>query len=290
MFGSPDTAAYVEPYFETMQPHPMPVRPRRRKFTGDKPQPLTKSCLQAALDGGEFVAFFQPQLDLHDVRLCGTEVLARWNHPELGLLGPAHFLESVRALGLMTELTRAMVWQAVSAARRWDDAGRQEVTVAINAEWGCIERGRLLKMLKDACAHYEVAPCRVHVELSEESAVSNLTQATAAIKALRKTGFRIALDDFGTGNSSLRLLREFECDVVKLDRSLIHGIRPDSRGAVMLRGLVRMSEALGAQVVAEGVETLSDLQCVAELGCDQAQGFFYGSPMAKSDLLSRFLS
>lgn len=248
---------------------------------------LDKIALQTALDHGDFIAFYQPQYDLRSAKLCGVEALARWNHPVLGLIAPAHFLGSLRGHDLLTQLTMLMLWQAAAAVQRWQLAGRQ-FPVSINAEWPCVESGRLLVAMRSVCAQFGIRPCSLHVELSEQSPMQDRAAAVAAVRALRAAGFCVAIDDFGVDNSSLQLLRELECDVVKLDRSLVQGIGHAPRAAALLGGVIRMVEALGGQVVAEGVESTGDLACLIELGCHRVQGFLYGRPMDEADLLSQY--
>lgn len=247
---------------------------------------LRPEGLRKALDHGEFVAWYQPLYDLRYGELRGVEALARWDHPVLGLLAPEIFLEALRAHGLLSELTILMTWHAASAAKRWERDG-QVLPIAINAEWRCLESGRLQVALRSACRNYGIPVSRLHIEISEQTAIEDRVAAQLGVRTLQAAGVCVALDDFGAGNTSLQLLRDIECDRVKLDRSLVKGVSRDHRAAALLGGLIGMIRALGVQVLAEGVEDPSDQECLIELGCDMAQGYLYCPPMAEDDMVRR---
>ncbi|MGX0132496.1 EAL domain-containing protein [Cupriavidus metallidurans] len=252
------------------------------------PELLSVEVLRNAIDCGEFVACYQPQFDLDGGHLRGVEALARWARPGFGMIPPAAFLGALREHDLLSELTIVMIWHAAAAVRRWEEGGLA-LPISINAEWRCLETGRLHVALRSACQHFGISMRSLHIEVSEQTAVNDLAVARDAIRALRAEGVRIALDDFGTGATSLQLLRHIECDLIKLDQSLVKNIGRDPRAASLLGSVIGMVRAMGLKAIAEGVENFDDLECLIRLGCHQAQGFLLGAPMPEASLVHQFL-
>ncbi|UBM08291.1 EAL domain-containing protein [Cupriavidus metallidurans] len=251
------------------------------------PGSLQAEVLRNAIDCGEFVACYQPQFDLDGGHLRGVEALARWARPGFGMIPPAAFLGALREHDLLSELTIVMIWHAAAAVRRWEEGGLA-LPISINAEWRCLETGRLHVALRSACQHFGISMRSLHVEVSEQTAVNDLAAARDAIRALRAEGVCIALDDFGTGTTSLQLLRHIECDSIKLDQSLVKNIGRDPRAASLLGSVIGMVRAMGLKAIAEGVENFDDLECLIRLGCHQAQGFLLGAPMPEARLAHQF--
>ncbi|AOX99063.1 hypothetical protein BJP62_00510 [Jeongeupia sp. USM3] len=243
--------------------------------------------LVTALERGELVAHFQPKLDLREASLSGVEALVRWQHPRLGLVGPDRFIDAIKRHGLLPQLTSTVLAQSCTQVLAWRRAGRN-LQVAINVEWPSVEDGSLLSELNQTVAAFGLVPECLQVELSEQSPIRDKAAALMQIQAIRKAGYSVAIDDFGMENASLQLLRELECDVVKLDRSLVRGIDRHPRAAMMLAGLVRLATSLGAEIVAEGVETEDELGCLLESGCHQMQGFLFSPALSGAELNRRY--
>jgi EAL domain-containing protein (putative c-di-GMP-specific phosphodiesterase class I) len=249
--------------------------------------PCIAAQLSRALTRGELVALFQPKIDLRTMTLGGAEALVRWNRNGHGLISAGLFIDEFRRYGLLHRLTDVMIDRACAFINDVQRRGGL-VNVSINAEWSCIESRRLLASLLSACNRFGVEPADLQIELMETSTMVDKAAALSAVKDLRSAGFSVAIDDFGIGNSSLQLLRELECDVVKLDRSLVQGVSANPRAAALLYALVRFAVSFGVEVVAEGVESPEDAKCLTQLGCHKAQGYLYARPMSGAEFVRNY--
>ena len=229
-----------------------------------------------ALRGGQVVAYFQPQVELSSGRIVAAEALARWEHPELGTLPPALFAPLAERLGLMGELTLAMLRWSLAEHRTWAAAGRS-IPVSVNVGPDCAADPEFPAVIA-RLLHSERVPGRMlALEVSEQT-------GTAAVSAsffaqLAEIGVRVALDDFGTGFASLESLGGWPIDELKLDISLVRPIASNSSFRAIVRTTIDLAHQLGVRVVAEGVESEAVRSELQDLGCDLAQGFLLGRPM-----------
>ncbi|MDT4983014.1 MAG: hypothetical protein QOF95_504 [Pseudonocardiales bacterium] len=238
-----------------------------------------EQALRLAVDSGEGVlAYLQPIVSLVDESVVGAESLMRWQHPERGLLLPADFLPMAEDSGLIVPLGwRMLELSAQAAASAAGDPKRGE-WVAVNVSGSQLGRELLPAAVRRTLADNDVAPHRLHIEITETVLVDASQQAIREVREVADMGVSIALDDFGTGYSSLSLLRDLPISVVKIDRSFIAPIAEDRRTAALVRSVVAMCNALGISTVAEGVETREQLALVRAFGCDHAQGYLFGCP------------
>jgi diguanylate cyclase (GGDEF)-like protein len=233
--------------------------------------------LRDALERGEIVPYFQPLVALPSGRITGFELLARWRHPERGLLGPATFLQGMKEMGLAAELTGSVLRQAAQAARDWPSAP----ALALNVSPPELQDRSLpwrIAAILNACGF---PPARLEVEVTETALVQDLAGARDSLAALRALGVRAALDDFGTGYSGLLHLRELRVDKIKLDASFIRALAVDDgkEAAEIIAATLGLARALGIRANAEGIETAEVAARLAELGCEEGQGFWFGRPM-----------
>jgi EAL domain-containing protein (putative c-di-GMP-specific phosphodiesterase class I)/GGDEF domain-containing protein len=236
--------------------------------------------IEAALDNGEIVAFFQPQLSTDTGAVSGFEALARWMHPTRGILLPAEFLPAIQAGGLSARLNETMLAQALSALRSWDRAGHHIETVSVNFSSEDLRDATLVARLKWELDRFDLAPERLTIEVLEsvvaetdhDIIVRNLT-------ALSDLGCGIDLDDFGTGHASIAAIRRFSVKRIKIDRCFISGVDTDPGQQKIAAAILSMAEQLGLQTVGEGVETLGEHALLAQLGCTYVQGFAIARPM-----------
>ena len=229
-----------------------------------------------ALRSGEIVGYFQPEVELSTGRLVGAELLARWEHPELGILPPSSFVAMAERLGLMREMSLIMVRQALVQHRTWVAAG-WVVPVSVNIGPSCVSDPGFPGEVADLLAAEQVPGQMLALEVSEETGTT--AASTRFFAELTETGVRVSLDDFGTGFASLESLGGWPINELKLDRSIVRPIISSASFRTIVRTTIDLAHQLGVKVVAEGVESAAISSELRALGCDIGQGFFLGRPM-----------
>ncbi len=233
----------------------------------------------------ELVVYYQPKCRLSDGAIVGVEALVRWQHPVLGLLPPARFLDSAEKSGLILPLTVQVFRQVLAQWQRWQEAGL-DVSVAVNVSAVSICDPALPVELRRLFEELPVPKGSFLVEVTETSTVSDIDSATSVLAQLREIGLDISIDDFGTGHSSLTHIRDLGPIEVKIDRSFVASSTESDRDLALIRAATELGHGLGLTVVAEGVETPEQLELVADVGCDLAQGFFILPPVTADELVS----
>ncbi len=237
---------------------------------------LLSNELRAGLELGAFVPHYQPLVELPGGRPVGVEVLARWVQPD-GVLPAGRWVEAAQRAQLMAQISGAVRRRAlIEAAQAPPVAGRWYWSVNIEPD-ELLDEGFVDRLDTDL-GTAGLSPDSLMVEITEQSLLTDMRRARSVVAALRRRGYRIALDDFGAGYASLGYLREFDVDVVKLDRSFVVSARQDDRSARLLVSVVDLLHGLGTRVLAEGIEDTSDETLVTAAGCDLAQGYHYGRP------------
>jgi len=235
--------------------------------------------LRDAIENGQILPFYQPVMALADGRVIGYEALARWQHPERGMIGPDEFIPIAEDLGLIDMLSVRILYQACIAARAWGP----DATLAINISPIQLKDPWLSARLLAVLSETGFAPGRLIVEVTENAIIDDIEAVSEVFQSLQRTGIRIALDDFGKGYSSLSHLRQLRFNHLKIDSSFVRTMEsPESRKIV--RAVAGLGRALGMPVTAEGVETPHAAEVLRAMGCEQAQGFFYGRPMSAADM------
>lgn len=229
--------------------------------------------LRAALEAGELDMLYQPQVNGRQ-QLVGVEALMRWTHPERGAIAPSVFVPLAEACGLGPALGRYALRRALEDSRRWPG-----LKVAVNITAPQVQSGDLVPYLQALCPELGVSPKCIELELTEGVLLADEAATYATLNALRRMGFSLALDDFGTGYSSLSYLRQFPIDKIKIDRAFVAhlGVRPESDAIV--KAIIDMAQALELRVLAEGVETQSQVDRLAAAGCTNIQGFWFSRPV-----------
>ena len=239
---------------------------------------------QAIRDGiarGEFVPYYQPIVDLASRRVQSLELLARWNHPQRGLLAPAHFIALAEASGLIGPMMLSVLCQACVDLRRFPAHWRLSVNVAPQQILDATLVPQLLAVLRE----HAVPPQRLDVELTETALVSDTARARQVMQAMKEAGITVTLDDFGTGYSSLCYLAEMTFDKIKIDRSFVRTLHERTESGKIVDAVIGLSRSLGVQTVAEGIETERDAQVLQQLGCGLGQGYLFGRPAPAGQLL-----
>lgn len=231
----------------------------------------------------ELVVYYQPKCRLSDGAFLGVEALVRWRHPTRGLLLPDRFVRSAEKSGLILPLTLEVFRQVLVQWRSWRDAGL-DLSMAVNVSAVSLSDPSLGAALRRMFDELPEPRPRVLVEVTETSMVTDLESVTRVLEELRSVGIAISIDDFGTGHASLAHIRDLGPVEVKIDRSFVVGSAGSDRDLALVRAATELGHGLGMTVVAEGVETLEQLELVAEVGCDLAQGFFILPPVTADAL------
>ncbi|WP_458735266.1 EAL domain-containing protein [Zobellella taiwanensis] len=240
--------------------------------------------LRAALHAGEFVLFFQPKVNMRTGEVLGAEALLRWQHPQQGLLPPAHFLPIIEEHPLAVELGNWVIDAALQQIREWQQQGLS-LPVSVNIGARQLRQRDFACQLRELLGHYpDIAPRLLELEVLETSALGDLAQISQLLEDCRGLGVGLSLDDFGTGYSSLTYLKRLPATIVKVDQSFIRDILEDPEDLAILDGILGLASAFGRQVIAEGVETREHGDMLLRIGCDLAQGYGIARPMPAAEL------
>lgn len=244
--------------------------------------------LKAALDNGELELFYQPIISLPDCRISAVEALVRWRRRDGVLLPPADFIPVAEESDLIVDLGVWVLKTACKDLTLWNRDRDEALTVSVNLSARQLTGSEFDRQVKSTLLAYDLDPRYLQLEITENVLVDDWEGAFGSLEILSLLGVRLAIDDFGTGYSSLSYLRTLPCNVLKIDRSFIKDIATDPKVQAIAGSIFQMADGLGLNVVAEGVETISQLNCLRSLGCRQIQGFLASRPMdstALQDLL-----
>lgn len=230
--------------------------------------------IEGAVQRGEIIPYYQPLVDLHTQATIGYELLARWRHPDLGVLDPLDFIPIAEDTGAIGALTDSLLTQGLRDARSWPPHIYLSVNLSPKQFADPMLAQRVLAILAEA----GFPPKRLEIEITETAVVQRLEEAKSTLKSLRNLGVRIALDDFGTGYSGLHHLRELQLDTIKIDQSFITHMLQDADDEKLVEAIVGLGRVLGLRTTAEGIETKDVLDKLIALGCDTGQGFLFGRP------------
>ena len=239
-----------------------------------------ESDVQAALGREQFELHYQPILSLRTHHVTSCEALLRWQHPRSGLIPPSEFLPLAEKTGAIHDIGRWVLAQACRDATRWAD----ELTVTVNLSLLQFESGDLINVVKKALADAGLAPSRLELEISEALIERDKGKMRCTLEELHRIGVGITLDNFGKATGSLSSLRSFPFDKVKIDKRLVREMPGRNENAAIVKAVATLADTLGMTSVAEGVETLDELNTVVRAGCNKAQGFFIGRPVPMREL------
>ncbi|MCB1758370.1 MAG: EAL domain-containing response regulator [Gammaproteobacteria bacterium] len=240
--------------------------------------------LQQAIERGEILPFYQPQLRIADRSLLGVEALVRWKHPQRGVLPAGLILDLALSSGLMGELTNSILNQALIQCRHWLDQGlRTQVSINVSAD--TLMDLELPKLLGKQLEDYALEPNQVVLEVTESALMRELVRSLEILTRLRMKGIGLSIDDFGTGYSSLVQLHRIPFSEMKIDRSFVKHALADEEALAIVKITIMLAHELGMRVVAEGIETAETWALLHSLGCDAAQGYHIARPMPGTDIL-----
>ena len=240
---------------------------------------VLEQALRRALGSGELFVEYQPIVDLCSGRLVSLEALARWQHPELGLIPPARFIPVAEKSGLIVQLGEQVMRQVIGQLQAWQSAGVPLAPIAINVAPVQFERTAFPMIVHELALKSGVDPKWLSFEITESAWLRDSNKHIVMIDTLRHAGSSISIDDFGTGFSNLSYLKHLPVDTIKIDRAFITAITTDPSDAAIVRSIISMANTLRLKTVAEGVETEEQLQMLRELGCVYGQGFYFSRPI-----------
>jgi EAL domain-containing protein (putative c-di-GMP-specific phosphodiesterase class I) len=239
---------------------------------------LMQHDLKNALENGEFVLHYQPQIDLANNRIIGAEALLRWNHPQKGLVPPGVFIPVAESSGLIVPIGEWIVMEACKQGALWHKQGIL-LTVAVNISAVQFKRENLETLIQNALTLSGFAPEYLELELTESIMMHDTEAILRSVQNLKSMGLQLSIDDFGTGYSSLAYLNRFAVDKLKIDQSFVRDILRDQEDEAIVRAIIQMAKSLGLKTIAEGVENSEVLSLVHGFGCDEVQGYHFAKPM-----------
>ena len=245
--------------------------------------------MRLALEQDDFSVAYQPKFDQHG-QMVGVEALARWQHDQLGAIGPDRFIPVAEECGLIVPLTMAILRKASMAIARYNQQASCSIRLAVNLSPRLFERDHLCRELAVALGDSGLSPDLLELEITESLLLGDTEHIISQMQELEAWGAQLAMDDFGTGYSSLAYLVRFPLSIIKIDRSLVAGMESNEQQRLVVSAVVALGRNLGKTVVAEGVETAEQLQLLREMACCQYQGFGLSLPLSEAALHSRLLS
>jgi diguanylate cyclase (GGDEF)-like protein len=245
--------------------------------------------LRQSLDREELDVFYQPKYCLQTSKVMGIEALVRWNHPEKGLVGPNDFIPLAEETGLISEVGLWVLISSCVQVKSWIDKGFQPMPVSVNLSGRQLENGDITGQVAHVLAESGLEPKYLELEITESIIMKRPEEVISILHQLKAMGVKLSIDDFGTGYSSLNYLRKFPINLLKIDKAFVRDIETNNEDRLIVKGIIALAKSLNLEVLAEGVETVEQLQLLDEEGCDYIQGFYIGKPMKCEDFEREFL-
>ncbi|WP_409252927.1 putative bifunctional diguanylate cyclase/phosphodiesterase [Bacillus sp. SCS-153A] len=249
---------------------------------------VLENHLRKAIEFQEFVLYYQPLIDARTNKITSLEALIRWNHPTRGILSPAEFIPFAEEIGLIGQIGEWVIKEACRQLKQWHDLGFTSLSMSVNLSAQQFKDEHLQEKLMNILKENGLSPEFINLEITETSAMEYSNKFKNIFNNFKHTKLKIHLDDFGVGYSSLSYLKQWTIDTLKIDRSFIKELVLDSDNREIVTAIINLAHALGIKVIAEGVETESQLEILNSLGCDALQGYYISVPLAKEEM-SRYL-
>ena len=238
-----------------------------------------ENSLKAAFEKDEFLIHYQPVIDIDKNEIIGVEALLRWQHPDKGMIQPTDFVPTVENSGLIIALGEWMIFSVCKQIRVWQDADLKNQNVSINLAPRQFKEQDLVALFTQAIAENNIEGSSLSVEVTERTLIDNVGEVESTLKKLRNMGIKVMLDDFGTGYASLAYLKNFPVDVVKIDREFISGIPDNPDDSAIVDAIAGLTRGLKLDLLAEGVETESQLSVLKSIGCHYGQGYYWSKAL-----------
>lgn len=242
--------------------------------------------LHHALSRAELEVYYQPQVNLKTGKIVGAEALLRWLHTEKGFIAPGRFIPIAEETGLIEQIGKWVLVTACEQIKAWENSGLGKLRVAVNLSGSQFNQPNLDQELLYILENTGIDPQYLELELTESILIEKVDRSMLELNVLKAIGVQIAIDDFGTGYSSLSYLQKFPFDVLKIDRCFIHNIDKNTKNSAITTAIISMAHQLGLKVIAEGVETSTELAFLSEHNCDIVQGFLFSKPIKASEFES----
>lgn len=246
---------------------------------------IRKEELHQAILRDEFVLHYQPQIDIVTGRVVGVEALARWQHPERGLVFPDTFINRMERLSLIDELGWIVMTRGMSEVSQFAGSDGKTPMLSINESVYSLRNLKFPDILASLAEKHGIAPSSVTIEITESGLIKELSNTLDILTRLRMKGFNLSIDDFGTGYAMMQQLKVIPATELKIDRSFIFDMHRDERDRVIVQKTIEMGHELGIHVIAEGVETREQLDFLHLKGCDSAQGYFFSRPLPANEMI-----
>jgi diguanylate cyclase (GGDEF)-like protein len=246
----------------------------------------TERGLRDALENNELKAFYQPIVALRSGKLLGFEALMRWEHPTRGLVSPADFIPVAEQTGLIIPMTLWIMREACSQLAKWQmqSLDYRHLLVSVNLSSQHFAEPDLVEQVRDVLLATKLEPHHLKLEITESAVMENAEETIRAMEKLRSLGVRLSIDDFGTGYSSLSYLHQFPIDTLKVDRSFVSRIGKNGENSQIVRAIMALAQSLELEVIAEGIETVEQLETLRNLGCRYAQGYLMSKPLPQANM------
>lgn len=235
--------------------------------------------LRRAIENNELVVYYQPKIDLLTGEPSGMEALVRWAHPKQGIIPPDEFIPVAEETGLIIQLGELVIEKACKQFKSWQDANLPITNISINVSARQFKEQDLVSLLQDILHRYQLDATHIELELTESTILKNEDQAESKLNQLHQMGIKISIDDFGTGYASLSYLKRLPIDILKIDRSFTDGILHDNDDIAIVNAIYGLGKGLGLKLVAEGIETIEQLNKIKALGIDYGQGYYWSPPL-----------
>ncbi|ALP04963.1 Cyclic di-GMP phosphodiesterase Gmr [Clostridioides difficile] len=232
-----------------------------------------------ALNNGEFIVYFQPKYSLSDYQIIGAEALVRWDNPQKGLIPPIEFIPVFERNGFIVNIDFYVFEEVCKKIREWMDEGQKVVPISVNLSRMHFVNSNFIEEFKLIVDKYKIPTRLIELELTETAVLDNIEGLLDTMNNLKEKGFVISMDDFGTGYSSLNLLKELPVDILKLDRAFFTEKDESNNEKIVISNVIKMAKELKMKVISEGVETISQVEFLKQIGCDMVQGYLFSKPM-----------
>jgi len=241
--------------------------------------------LDLAIPNNQLRVMYQPIILLEELAVVGFEALIRWEHPELGIVNPDHFIPIAEDTGQIVEIGAWILREACEQLARWDQqlGSQSETSISVNVAKRQLMHPSFVDSVRDVIHSTGIEPKRLIIEITESTVIDPRHDMGEVIDRVRGLGVMIAMDDFGTGHSSLSLLHQFDLDILKIDQSFVQGLESSREMSAVLDSIIALAQNTGMLVVAEGAETSTQVACLISYGCDLVQGYYFSRPMFEAD-------
>ncbi|WP_324171432.1 EAL domain-containing protein [Sulfurimonas sp.] len=245
---------------------------------------VMEASLRAALKNEEFIVYYQPQIDAKKDKLLGMEALVRWNHPTMGIVSPAKFIPLAELTGLIVELDRLVMKQAMKQVSAWHKEGLNPGRLSLNLAMKQLQKKDFISFLKNMMIETECKSQWLEFEVTEGQIMTNPEEAIKILNQISELGIELAVDDFGTGYSSLAYLKKLPIDKLKIDQSFIRDLPTDEEDAAITKAVIALASSLNLKTIAEGVESIEQKDFLVNNGCSYIQGYFYSKPVPSNEM------